>query len=42
MFAARYLEAAIDLENDALRLFPDDAGRFYLTRGSARSPAREQ
>ena len=34
-FAVRYLEAAIDLENDALRLFRDDAGRFYLTARDA-------
>jgi uncharacterized protein YyaL (SSP411 family) len=34
-FAPRYLEAAIELENDALRLFRDDAGRFYLTARDA-------
>jgi uncharacterized protein YyaL (SSP411 family) len=30
-FEVRYLDKAIDLEDDALQRFRDDAGRFYLT-----------
>jgi uncharacterized protein len=34
-FEARYLDAAIALESDALRQFSDGQGRFYLTSGDA-------
>ena len=36
-FAVRYLEAAIAIEDEAIRLFRDDAGRFYLTAHDAES-----
>ena len=33
-FDAKYLERAVALEDEALRLFRDDAGRFYVTSTS--------
>ena len=34
-FELRWLEAAIAVENEAIRLFRDDSGRFYLTPANA-------